>query len=74
MFHVYIPDLLRAWLKKHKRMLLITAGLIGGGVAVYHGLQSMGLICRPRRVDNSAQTVVSQEVEDCAGAQYAHSV
>lgn len=74
MLHVYIHDLLRAWLKKHKRTLLITAGVIGGGVAVYHGLQSLGLIYQPQRADNSAQTTVSQEVEDCAEAQYAHRV
>lgn len=74
MLHVYIHDLLRAWLKKNKQTLLITAGVIGGGVAVYHGMQSLGLTFQRRRVDNSVLTTVSEEVEDCAEAQYAHSV
>lgn len=65
-------DLLRAWAKKHRRSLLVAAGLVGGGAAVYYGFRYLGLASQARKERDVARAALLQrEAEERAEAQYA---
>lgn len=64
---------LRAWVKKHRRSLLIAAGLVGGGTAIYYGVQYLGLDSQSRKERDAARVaLVQKEAEERAEVQYAH--
>lgn len=64
---------LRAWVKKHQRSLLVAAGLVGGGSAVYYGLHYLGLTSQARKERDAARAaLLHREAEERAEAQYAH--
>ena len=68
-----VCGVIRAWAKKHRRSLLIAAGLVGGGTAVYYGIRYLGLDSQSRKERDAAQAAILQkEAEDRAEAQYAH--
>ena len=65
--------MLRAWAKKHRRSLLVAAGLVGGGTAVYYGVRYLGLDSQSRKEKDSARAAILQkEAEERAEAQYVH--
>lgn len=69
----FLYDVLRAWAKKHRRSLLVAAGLVGGGTAVYYGFRYFGLTSQARKERDAARAALLQrEAEDRAEAQYAH--
>lgn len=72
MLTCWCVSVFRAWTKKHRRALLIAAGLLGGGAAVYYGVRSVGLISQARKEKDAAQAaLLRKEAEDRAEAQYA---
>jgi len=63
----------RAWVKKHRRSLLVAAGLVGGGTALYYGVRYVGLDYQSRNERDAARAALLQkEAEDRAEAQYVH--
>lgn len=62
--------MLRAWAKKHRRSLLVAAGLVGGGTALYYGFRYLGLTTQARKEREAARVALLQrEAEDRAEAQ-----
>ncbi|XP_024363349.1 peroxisome biogenesis protein 3-2 isoform X2 [Physcomitrium patens] len=61
---------LKAWAKKHRRSLLVAAGLVGGGAAVYYGFRYLGLASQARKERDVARAALLQrEAEERAEAQ-----
>lgn len=61
---------LKAWVKKHRRSLLIAAGLVGGGTAIYYGVQYLGLDSQSRKERDAARVaLVQKEAEERAEVQ-----
>ncbi|KAG0599112.1 hypothetical protein M758_12G128800 [Ceratodon purpureus] len=61
---------LKAWAKKHRRSLLVAAGLVGGGTAVYYGVRYLGLDSQSRKEKDAARAaILHKEAEERAEAQ-----
>jgi hypothetical protein len=61
---------LRAWAKRYRRSLLVAAGVVGGGTALYYGFRYFGLTSQARKEREAA--LLQREAEDRAEAQYVH--
>lgn len=66
-------DQFRAWAKKHRRSLLVAAGVAGAGVGTYYFVSSMKARAKAREERDERQSaILRKEAEDRAEAQYAH--
>jgi hypothetical protein len=75
MCSAFVYGVHRLWAKKHRRSLLVAAGLVGGGTALYYGVRYLGLDSQSRKERDAARTATLQkEAEDRAEAQYVHQL
>jgi hypothetical protein len=65
-----VYGVLRAWAKRYRRSLLVGAGLVGGGTALYYGFRYFGLTSEARKEREAA--LLQREAEDRAEAEYVH--
>lgn len=71
--NIDIHGLFRAWVKKHRRLVLVAASLAGGGAIVYYGTEALGLVSRvktKKEKDPARSTILQNEAEDRADTQY----
>lgn len=71
--NINIHGLFRAWVKKHRRLVLVAASLAGGGAIVYYGTEALGLVSQvktKKEKDPARSTILQKEAEDQADTQY----
>lgn len=60
----------RAWVKKHRRSLLVATGIVAGGAALYYGVQYYETESELRKERDAARAALLQkEAEEHAKAQ-----
>ncbi|KAL2613402.1 hypothetical protein R1flu_025094 [Riccia fluitans] len=70
LLHVACYNDLKAWAKKHRRRLLVAAGVVGAGIGTYYFVNSMKARAKAREEREERQSaILRKEAEDRAEAQ-----
>lgn len=67
--NINVHGLFRAWVKKHRRLVLVAASLAGGAI-VYYGTGLVSQVETKEEKDPAQSTMLEKEADDRADTQY----